>query len=136
MSYYERSAYPYPSGRAASTYRYPPGEYACQPSAGYAEYPGGQAVYPGGYDEGYYVPSYGYNAPPAQPSGGRAWFDFSNGVYMRGLLIGAAVAVVVANPTLQRAIVRGAVKVWTGLQGGVEELKEQVQDIKAEMSRK
>ncbi len=66
----------------------------------------------------------------------QSWFDFQNSSYLKGFVVGAGIALVLANPTVQKALVSGAVKVWTGLQGGVEEIKEHVKDIKAEISTK
>ena len=37
---------------------------------------------------------------------------------------------------MQRAVVKGAVALWSSVQGSVEEVKEQIEDIKAEMSMK
>jgi hypothetical protein len=37
---------------------------------------------------------------------------------------------------VRQAIISGAVKVWSAVQGGVEEVKEQIQDVKAELSYK
>ncbi len=64
-----------------------------------------------------------------------SWFNFTNADYLKGLALGAGVALVATNPTVQKAVVSGAVKVWAAVQGGVEELKEQVQDVKAEISQ-
>lgn len=63
------------------------------------------------------------------------WLEFSNAGYMKGLLIGAGATLVLTNPAVQKALVRGSVKLWSLVQGGVEEVKEQFQDIKAEMSQ-
>jgi len=64
-----------------------------------------------------------------------SWFNLSSIDYLKGLALGAGVALVATNPTVQKAVVSGAVKVWAAVQGGVEELKEQVQDAKAELSQ-
>lgn len=64
-----------------------------------------------------------------------SWLNFTSGDYLKGIALGAGVALVATNPTVQKAVVSGAVKVWAALQGGVEELKEQVQDAKAELSQ-
>ncbi len=64
------------------------------------------------------------------------WFDFQNSGYLKGFVVGAGLALVLANPTVQRTVVSGTVKLWTALQGGVEEIKEHVKDIRAEMSVK
>lgn len=72
--------------------------------------------------------------PPANGIGG--WFNFSNSDYLKGFVLGAGVALLVANPSVQRAVVTGAIKLWGMFQGGVEEVKEQIRDIQAEMSQK
>ena len=64
-----------------------------------------------------------------------SWLNFSSIDYLKGLALGAGVALVATNPTVQKAVVSGAVKAWAAIQGGVEELKEQVQDAKAEISQ-
>ena len=71
----------------------------------------------------------------AQDSAVTSWFNFTNLDYLKGLALGAGVVLVATNPTVQKAVVSGAVKTWAALQGGVEELKEQVQDAKAELSQ-
>jgi hypothetical protein len=78
---------------------------------------------------------YGY-LPVPTADGVRSWFDFSDSCYMKGLLLGAGVTVLLTNASVQKALVRGTVKLWSFVQGGVEEVKEQFQDIKAEMSQK
>lgn len=65
-----------------------------------------------------------------------SWFNLSSGDYLKGLALGAGVVLVATNPTVQKTVVSGAVKVWAALQGGVEEIKEQIQDAKAELSQK
>lgn len=75
-------------------------------------------------------------AAQQQPSTLQSWFEFNNTGYIKGFVVGAGLALVLANPTVQRALVSGVVKLWTGMQGGVEEIKEHVKDIKAEISTK
>jgi hypothetical protein len=55
---------------------------------------------------------------------------------MRGFLLGAGVTLVLTNPRVKKAMLRGTVKLWSIVQGGVEEVKEQFQDVQAEMSQK
>jgi len=64
-----------------------------------------------------------------------SWFNVTQPAYLKGLLLGAGVALVVTNPTVQKALIGGAVRVWAAVQGGVEEIKEQIEDVKAELSR-
>jgi FtsZ-binding cell division protein ZapB len=40
---------------------------------------------------------------------------------------------VLSNEEIQRAAIKSAVKAWSSLQGGVEELKERFQDAEAEL---
>ena len=74
-------------------------------------------------------------APATTESSLASWVNVTNTDYLKGLALGAGVALVATNPTVQKAVVSGAVKLWAALQGGVEELKEQVQDAKAEISQ-
>ncbi len=53
--------------------------------------------------------------------------------FIRGLVIGAAATYVLTNEEVQRAAIKSAVKAWSTLQGGVEELKERFQDAEAEL---
>ncbi|WP_027183716.1 hypothetical protein [Desulfovibrio inopinatus] len=73
---------------------------------------------------------------PNSGSWTQGWFAFTDPGYIKGLVVGAGVAYLVTNPTVQRSLVKGAVTLWTTIQGGVEEVKEQIEDIKAEMSMK
>ncbi len=93
-------------------------------------------------------PQYQYyqNTPTAYASGQyqmaqysswtQGWLAFNDPGYIKGLVVGAGVAYVLTNPTVQRSLVKGAVALWSAVQGGVEEVKEQIEDIKAEMSMK
>ncbi|MBG0774899.1 MAG: YtxH domain-containing protein [Desulfovibrionaceae bacterium] len=89
-----------------------------------------------------YAPQYAdYRYPAAQVPANYSpytsgWLNFRDGTYLKGFVVGAAVAVVATNPYVQKKIVAGAVKLWSAVQGGVEEVKEQIKDIKAEVSRK
>lgn len=56
-----------------------------------------------------------------------------NDRFLKGLLIGAAAAYLLTNETVQRTAIKGAVKAWSLLQGGVEELKERFHDAEAEV---
>ncbi len=55
--------------------------------------------------------------------------------FLKGLAIGAGIAVVASNPTIQKALISGAMNAWTTLQASVEEMKEKIEDAKAEMSQ-
>lgn len=91
-------------------------QYGAQP---YAQYPASQTK----------------AAAPAPGTGLASWFNVTQPAYLKGLLLGAGIALVVTNPTVQKALIGGAVRVWAAVQGGVEEMKEQIEDVKAELSR-
>lgn len=63
----------------------------------------------------------------------KQWFNFREPNYVKGFVVGAGVAVLLTNPAVKKAIVKGVVKLWGGLQSGVEELKEQIRDVQAEV---
>lgn len=82
----------------------------------YAQGPTGYAGHP------MYPPRY------PQQSGG-----LLNERFLKGLLIGAAAAYILTHENVQRTAIKGAVKAWSLLQGGVEELKERFRDAEAEI---
>lgn len=53
--------------------------------------------------------------------------------FLKGLVIGGAAAYLLTNDQVQRAVIKGTVKVWTLVQGGVAELKERFHDAEAEI---
>ena len=64
-----------------------------------------------------------------------AGLNFQMPGYLKGFLLGAGATLVLTNSDVQKALVRGTVKLWSLVQGGVEEVKEQFKDVKAEMSQ-
>ncbi len=66
----------------------------------------------------------------------KSWFDFKSSGYLKGLLIGAGVAAIVGHPKIRKAIISSAVNAWDSVTGGVEELKEQIHDVRAEKNIK
>ncbi len=117
MSYDENIPTQYPAGYPANAPQYGGGQLMEQQQQYYQQYT---------------APVY----QQQQPTTLQSWFNFQNSGYLKGFAVGAGVALVLANPTVQRAIVSGAVKLWTTVQGGVEEIKEHVKDITAEISTK
>lgn len=53
--------------------------------------------------------------------------------FLLGALIGAAAAWVLSDEELRGKIVKSAIKLYAGVAGGVEEMKEQMADIRAEV---
>jgi hypothetical protein len=96
-------------------------------------YPGS---FPGAYPAGQYQSAY-YAGYPSHSSAEyqtqTPFLNFSNERFLKGLLIGAAAAYLLTNESVQRSAIKGVVKVWSMLQGGVEEIKERFQDAEAEI---
>ena len=63
------------------------------------------------------------------------WFSFSNPTYLKGFLIAGGITLAVSNPKVRETITKGAIKTWAAVQGSVEEFKEKIQDVRAEMSQ-
>ncbi|MBK5932174.1 hypothetical protein CCR82_16950 [Halochromatium salexigens] len=99
---------------------YAPGAYQQMPMAPQAGMGAGMGTGPGAGS--------GYSTPAPQP-----FFNLGNDRFLKGLLIGAAAAYLLTNENVQRTAIKGAVKLWGGLQGGVEELKERFHDAEAEI---
>lgn len=76
-------------------------------------------------------PARGPGASDHRPRG--AFLNLGNDRFLKGLLIGAAATYLLTNEQVQSAAIKGAVKVWSLLQGGVEEIKERFQDAEAEL---
>lgn len=56
--------------------------------------------------------------------------------FLMGALLGGAAAYVLSDAELREKILKGAMKLYGGVMGGFEEMKEQMADIKAEMEAK
>ncbi len=87
-------------------------------------------------------PAYGY--APAQPhpypaqtqahdSGLSSFFNFRDERFIKGAVTGAALTFILTNESLQKNTLKSVIKFWNMLQGGVEEMKERIQDIDAEI---
>ena len=62
--------------------------------------------------------------------------SFFNGDFVKGALIGAGVTFLLTNKTTQKAIFNGFSKGSELVQAGIEELKERMEDAKAQMEAK
>lgn len=54
--------------------------------------------------------------------------------FLLGAAIGAAAAYVLSDDELRGKLIKSGLQLYTGLMGGLEEVKEQVADIQAEMA--
>ncbi|WP_242469303.1 YtxH domain-containing protein [Rhabdochromatium marinum] len=105
----------------------------------------GQANAPGSGSQGFGAQSagYGYGASgaqqwpqnmavrPNQNSG--SLLNFTNDRFIKGALIGAAAAYLLTNESVQRTLIKSAVRTWSLVQTGVEEVKERFHDAEAEI---
>lgn len=108
--------------------RYPP--YPCYYGNGYGQ-PG-----PQGYGYGPYAaqaPMPQQPQPQAPAGASNALLPFTSDSFLKGALIGAAAAYILTNENVQHSMIKGTVKAWHMLQGGVEEVKERFQDAEAEL---
>lgn len=123
-------------------------QYGAWPNAGFdaAGMPGGAAAGMGaGYGPGYggYGPSPFGSPPPGAPAPGMdggllqgmAAFFPSRGTeqFVLGMMIGAAAAWVLTDEELRGKLVKAGMKLYAGVAGGFEEMKEQMADIRAEV---
>lgn len=140
--YYYHYPYPYPY------FQQPPAAPGSQTTSGphlNAGFPNHGSTLPGTGPIGPGGPGYGagYGAPylPATPAVNAnqerqqnpPFFNVGNERFLRGLLMGAAATYILTNEKVQRSTIKGMVRVWSTLQGGVEELKERFQDAEAEL---
>ena len=106
---------------------YPP--YPYRPSMG----PAPTVHPPPGFSAGYPYPAHYPALPPAIPAPAAQGSFLTNPRFIKGALIGAAAAYLLTNETVQQTTIKTAVKAWSLLQGGVEEMKERFRDAEAEL---
>ncbi len=81
-----------------------------------------QPVY---YQNGYYPTS--YDDTPVFYHSQQFW---------KGIAIGAIATIFITNETLQKAVMKGAIKFYDTVQSGAYELKEKFEDVQAELRQK
>jgi hypothetical protein len=59
--------------------------------------------------------------------------SLTNPRFIKGALVGAVVAYLLTNESVQQGAIKAAVKAWSLVQGGVEEMKERFRDAEAEL---
>ena len=110
----------------------------------------GHSVAPGhhkdpGQDElkyGTYMEKPGYEAPGyppemaedvSAPSGLMSFFQLNNDSFWKGILVGSLATLLLTNSTVKKGIMKTIIKASASVKGGVEELKEQLADVEAEV---
>lgn len=93
----------------------------------YAAYPQGMAAPMQGQMQMSMAP--GYSGQTQQGT----LFGLTSDRFLKGLLIGAAATYLLTNESVQRTAIKGVVKAWSMVQGGLEEVKERFQDAEAEL---
>ncbi|MBF0377740.1 MAG: YtxH domain-containing protein [Desulfamplus sp.] len=81
-----------------------------------------QPVY---YQNGYYQTTYD-DAP----------VFYHSQQFWKGIAIGAIATIFITNETLQKAVMKGAIKFYDTVQSGAYELKEKFEDVQAELRQK
>lgn len=74
-----------------------------------------------------------YQQPPQPPARAQAGSLLGNPRFIRGALVGAAVTYLLTNEQVQQTAIHGAVRAWSLVRGGVEEMKERFRDAEAEL---
>jgi hypothetical protein len=69
---------------------------------------------------------------PVAPTTSILGLDVQDSTFWKGALLGAAVAMLVTNETVQKGVVKSVSKLTAAAQSGVEEMKEKFEDAKAE----
>jgi hypothetical protein len=135
----DEQRYPYPYAYPYFQQPYPPpGSQNPHPGPVYPAAPGMGGGFPGppGYGVGHET-THLHAAQSAHPhyatQQNTPFFNVGNERFLRGLLMGAAATYILTNEKVQRSTIKGMVRVWSTLQGGVEELKERFQDAEAEL---
>jgi hypothetical protein len=115
----------YPPYRPTAPWQFPPHTQGGWPPGPYPGYPQPVAAYgaPVAYQQGIAVPLQTANSPSS----------LTNPRFIKGALVGAVVAYLLTNESVQQGAIKVAVKAWSLVQGGVEEMKERFRDAEAEL---
>ena len=129
--YYPQAVGPLTHG--AGGMQMPAAPYAAHGYPGGMPAPGGMPMQQGGYMPTPVPPHYMQGVYPNAPQQSSSVFSFTNDRFLKGLLIGAAATYLITNESVQKTAIKSAVKVWSLVQGGVEEMKERFHDAEAEI---
>ena len=62
--------------------------------------------------------------------------NFRDQQFWKGALLGAAVTLIVTNESVQKGIMKTVATLYGAVQGGVQEMKEKFEDVRAEIQQK
>jgi len=127
-----------------SPYPYPPYQ---QNQRGAGPGPGGYGAGNPGMGCGWYgqntgLPPMAGGIPPVapapaaspEPQESTGFLEPTNPAFIKGALVGAALAYLLTNEKVQQAGIKGAARAWQFMQGGIEEMKERFRDAEAELN--
>lgn len=66
-------------------------------------------------------------------SGLTSFFQFDNDSFWKGILVGSLATLLLTNATVKKGIMKTIIKASASAKGGIEELKEQLADVEAEV---
>jgi len=107
--------------------------YSGYQNSGYGAAPG--HFFQTGINPASYQNPYDYQYDYQNAYGEPAMF-YQSQQFWKGIAIGAIAAVFVTNEGVQKAVMKGAIKLYGMVQGGVNELKEKFEDVQAEVRQK
>jgi|GEM_PF-3678975 len=67
------------------------------------------------------------------PSGLASFFQLENDSFWKGILVGSLATLLLTSSTVKKGIMKTAIKASASVKGGIEELKEQLADVEAEV---
>lgn len=108
-----------------------PYRYGYPPTGHPPVYPHDHSPWGPGYAPGFQVHA---APPPGTPvAAATATSSLTNPRFLKGALFGALAAYLLTNENVQRNAIKTAVRAWSMVQGGVEEMKERFRDTEAEL---
>jgi len=108
-----------------------PYRYGYPPSRHHPAYSHGYPPWGSGYAPDFQARAAPLPGPPiaaATPTS-----HLTNPRFLKGALFGALAAYLLTNETVQQNAIKAAVRAWSLVQGGVEEMKERFRDAEAEL---
>ncbi|MGD9732466.1 MAG: hypothetical protein AB7U45_09810 [Desulfamplus sp.] len=109
--------------------------YPNQPQETHHHHPAGAANKMPPQGAGLQQPAYYQNSYYQTPYDEAPVF-YNSQQFWKGIAIGAIAAIFITNETLQKTVMKGAIKLYDVVQSGAYELKEKFEDVQAEIRQK